>query len=76
MSPVLELQICTRLKHKTDVNKRTAPTSRVNYCHLTSPEKSQKLMHLDSSLRTANHHRDCLEAATAACGEALDEQTQ
>ena len=72
--------MCARLRHRQEMDKenRTAPTSRVNYCHLTSPEKNQRLLRLHTSLRAANRQvtrlRERVEAATAACGEVLDEE--
>ena len=54
----------TRLESRTEFNKenRTAPCSRVNYCHLTTPEKNRRLSRLHSSLRSANRQIARLKA--------------
>lgn len=71
----------TSLKHRSEMDNenRTAPNSRVNYCHLSTPEKNQRMCRLHSSLRAANRRITRLQArldeATATAGEVLDEQT-
>ena len=54
----------TRLESRTELDKenRTAPCSRVNYCHLTTPEKNRRLSRLHSSLRSANRQIARLKA--------------
>ena len=65
--------MCAWLRHRQEM----APTSRVNYCHLTSPEKNQRLLRLHTSLRAANRQVTRLrERVEAACGEVLDEEIQ
>lgn len=69
----------TRLKNTADKENRTAPSSKVNYCHLSTPEKDKRLSRLHSSLRSANRRISRLEArleeAAATTGMTLDPQT-
>lgn len=71
----------TRLESRTvsDKENRTAACSRVNYSHLTTPEKNRRLSRLHSSLRSANRRiaqlKARLEDAVEHVGEVLDEPT-
>ena len=69
----------TRLQHAADKENRTAPSSRVNYCHLSTPEKKERLSRLHYTLRSANRHIARLEAqleeAAATAGVTLDVET-
>ena len=68
----------THQKLSADKENRTAPSSIVNYCHLSTPEKEQ-LSRLYSSLRTAKRHIARLEArleeVVAAYGDIIDDET-
>ena len=69
----------TRLKNSADKENRKAPSSKVNYCHLSTPEKDKRLSRLHSSLRSVNRRIARLEArleeAAATSGVTLDTQT-
>ena len=69
----------TRLQHAADKENRTVPSSKVNYCHLSTPEKKERLSRLHSMQQSANRHRARLEAwleeAAATAGVTLDVET-
>ena len=69
----------TRLKNSANKKNHTPPSSKVNYCHLSTLEKDKCLFHLHSSLRSANRRIARLEArleeAAATSGVTLDTQT-
>ena len=67
------------LKHSTDKENCIAPSSKISYCNLSTPEEDLCLSCLHSSLRTPNcwnaRWQACLEDAAATYGETLDAET-
>ena len=60
--------IYTRISRQhTGKENRTAPGSHVNYCHLTTPEKRERLSRLHSAARVAQQHVIRLKACTQLC---------
>ena len=68
----------TRIQRSTSKENKTAPCSHVNYCHLSTPEKEERLSNLHKASRVANRHisrlRARLEEAILNTGEAMDEE--
>ena len=72
--------IYTRIsKRGAEKEKRTSPSSHVNYCHLTKPEKNERISRLHDTARVAKQRIGRLEARLKKeiddMGEVIDKDT-